>query len=60
MTERERKMREIRNARLVRRGYLSWTDECTGSNLTRESFCDVVYDLDDMLTLPLQSSCNLY
>lgn len=41
MMERERKMREIRNARLARRGYLSWTDECTGSDLTGESFCDI-------------------
>lgn len=41
MMERERKMREIRNARLARRGYLSWTDECTGSDSTGESFCDI-------------------
>ena len=42
MMERERKMSEIRNARLARRGYLSWTDECTGSDLTGESFCNIV------------------
>lgn len=40
--ERERKMREIRNAKFARRGYISWTDECTSSDLTGESFCDIV------------------
>lgn len=42
MMERERKMREIRNAKFARRGYFGWTDECKGSDLTGESFCDIV------------------
>jgi hypothetical protein len=42
MMQREKKMREIRNAKLARRGYLSWTDDCTASELTGESCCDIV------------------
>ena len=42
MIERERKMREIRNAKFARRGYFGWTDECSNSDLTGESFCDIV------------------
>jgi len=39
----KRKMKsEIRDARLAKRGYLRWTEECTGSDLTGESFCDIV------------------
>ncbi len=40
--ERERKMREMRNVRFARRGYINWTGECKSSNLTGESFCDIV------------------
>jgi AhpC/TSA antioxidant enzyme len=40
MRERERKIKEIRDARLARRGYLNWIDECTCLDSTRESFCD--------------------
>jgi len=32
MMVRDRKMREIQDARLARRGYFSWTDECTASD----------------------------
>lgn len=55
MMGRERRMGRIQNARLERRGYLSWTDECTASDLAVESFCDVVQDVEDMLILAFQS-----
>jgi hypothetical protein len=40
MMERERKMGEIRNARLARRGYISWAGDCTALGLTGERFCE--------------------